>query len=291
MTHDAVDTSLAREAHGVLDLFHAVTYLAPQAQDAFRGLGLTRPWNGYFAGRAAPLGAVGGPLVSALFYHFKPSMVAAELPGAWETATPGQVLEARLLGADAALRALLGDAVESGEVAEAARLAADAAIACTVPARPLGAVNAALPLPDEPHLALWQALTTIREFRGDGHAVALAQAPFDGVEALVTITAAGGERRRSIQARRGWTDEEWAAAEQRLRERGLLEPDGALTDEGRAARQDVEELTDRLALPVWQALGGAGTRRLVGLVRPMAERIVTGLALPVRLPPTTSAAV
>jgi hypothetical protein len=288
MTRDTMGPVLAREAHGVLDLYHSVTYLAPQAQEAFRALGLTRPWSGYFAGRAAPLGAVGGPLVSALFYHFKPSMVAGELPSVWETVTPGQVLEARLHGVDAALRALLGEAVSGAELAEAARLATEAAEACGVPARPLGAVNAALPLPEEPHLALWQALTTIREFRGDGHAVALAQAPFDGVEALVTITAAGGERRKSIQARRGWTDEEWAAAEQRLAARGLLAPDGALTEAGRDTRQEVEDLTDRLALPVWQAVGEAGTRRLVGLVRPAVERIVTGLGLPARLLPATA---
>ncbi|WP_329222653.1 hypothetical protein OG352_35985 [Streptomyces sp. NBC_01485] len=288
MSPEPVPASLARTAHEILDVYHAVTYLAPEAQESFRALGLVRPWSGYFAGRAAPLGPVGAPLVSALFYHFKPSMVAAEIPLVWRTAAPDQVLGARLKGVDAGLRKLLGDAVGSAELAEAAGLAEAAAAACAPPGRPLGAANAALPLPEAPHVALWQVLTTIREFRGDGHVVALAQAGFDGVEALVTITAAGGERRRSIQARRGWTDEEWAAAERRLAERGLLEPDGTLTAVGRLARQNVEDITDRLALPVWQRLGEEGTRRLVRLVRPAVERIVTGLGLPVRLPATTS---
>jgi Helix-turn-helix family len=284
MTGEKTGLGLARHAHTVLDLYHAVTYLAPQAQGAFQALGLTRPWSGYFAGRAAPLGAVGWPLVSALFYHFKPSMVAAELPRAWKIADPEQVLTARSDGADAALRALLGDGVQAPELAEAAELAAVAAGSCTPPARPLGAANAALPLPREPHLALWQALTTLREFRGDGHVTALAQAQLDGVEALVSITAAGGERRASIQVRRGWSDEEWAGGERRLVDRAWSAEDGSLTPAGRAGRQAVEDLTDRLALPAWRPLGAEGTSRLVRLVRPAVERIVSGLGLRVRLP-------
>jgi hypothetical protein len=276
---DAVNPALAREAHSVLEIYHAVTYLAPQAHEAFGALGLTRPWSGYFASRSAPLGAVEWPLVSALFYHFKPSMIAAELPSAWEIASPAQVLKARMRGVDAALGALLGDAISRAELAEAAELAAVAAAACPLPARPLGAANAALPLPREPHLALWQALTTLREFRGDGHVTALAQTELDGVEALVTITAAGGERRKSIQSRRGWTDEEWADGERRLIDRGLLTADGTLTETGRAVRQDVEDLTDRLTLPAWRPLGAEGTCRLTQLVRPAVERIASGLGL------------
>jgi hypothetical protein len=283
MSQHDVPHATARRLHRVLDLYHAVTYLAPQAQEAFRAAGLSRPWGAYFAGRSAPLGAVSAPLVTAVFYHFKPAMVAAELPGAWEQAGPEKVLAARLEGADAALRALLGDAVEGDEIAEAADLAVGSAAACAAPGRPLGAVNAALPSPSRPHLRLWQAATTLREFRGDGHVIALAQAGFDGVEALITITAAGGERRQSIQARRGWADEEWAAGELRLRERGLLDADGSLTETGAAARRQVEELTDRLALPPWQAIGITGAERLLTLVQPLAERIVAELGLPAAL--------
>ena len=177
MTGDEVGTALVRYAHELLDIYHAVTYLAPPAQDALRAIGLQRPWSGYFAGRAAPLGAVGGPVVTAVFYHFKPSMVARELPAAWDTAAPDRVLEARLRGVDATLRELLGnDMLAGAELAEAAELAGAAAASCEPQARPLGAANAALPIPEQRHLALWQAITTLREFRGDGHAIALAAA-------------------------------------------------------------------------------------------------------------------
>jgi hypothetical protein len=156
--------------------------------------------------------------------------------------------------------------------------------ACAPSGRPLGAANAALELPAEPHLALWQAATTLREHRGDGHVAALTHAEFDGVEALVTITAAGGEERENIQGRRGWTDEEWAEGERRLRDRGLLDSAGALTDDGCAARTAVEDLTDRLASAPWRSLGEAGTRRLYELLQPLSERIINRLALPLPVP-------
>ncbi|MDX2528947.1 SCO6745 family protein [Streptomyces europaeiscabiei] len=274
----------ARVLHDVLEPYHAVLYYAPQVYEAFRGVGLSGTWRGYFGGRAAPLGAVTAPVVTAAFYHFRPSLVAAAVPAVWETAAPEKVLAARLAGVDAALRAVLGDVVDGPELAEAASLATDAAGACTVPGRPLGGANAALEPPTAAHLALWQAATTLREFRGDGHVAALTHAGFDGVEALVSITAAGGEVRKDIQARRGWTDEEWAQGERRLRDRGLLDADGQLTLEGRVARNTVEELTDRFAAAPWNALGPAGTRRLHALLRPIGERVIDGLRLPLSVP-------
>jgi hypothetical protein len=290
MTADDVRPPLARYAHQLIDIYHAVTYLAPPAQDALREIGLERPWSRYFASRAAPLGAVGAPAVTALFYHFKPSMVAAELPAAWDEARPEDILQARLRGADLALRQLAGDDLCDGRgLAEAADLAVAAAASCTPPGRPLGAANAALPIPQVPHLALWQALTTLREYRGDGHVVALAQAELDGVEALVTITAAGGERRTSIQARRGWSDDQWAAGERRLAERGLLTDGGELTEAGRELRQGVEDLTDRLALPALRPLGAEGVQRMLELVRPTVETIAGKLRLRLPEPPVVAA--
>ncbi|MPY41403.1 hypothetical protein FNH04_16235 [Streptomyces phyllanthi] len=273
--------------HDVLEPCHVVLYYAPHVYEAFREIGLTGIWRCYFAGRAAPLGPVRAAVVTATFHHFKPSMVARVVPDVWDTAPPDEVLAARLAGVDAALRELLGDAITGEDLTEAAGLAAQAAAACAPPGRPLGAANAALDLPAAPHLALWQAATTLREYRGDGHVAALTRAEFDGVEALVTITAAGGEERENIQARRGWTDQEWAEGEQRLRERGLLYSTGALTAEGRAARTAVEDLTDRLASTPWRALGENGTRRLYELLQPLAERIVTTLRLPLPTPATT----
>ncbi|MDX3588220.1 hypothetical protein OG920_02285 [Streptomyces europaeiscabiei] len=270
----------ARALHDVIEPYHAVLYYAPQVQEAFSDVGLKGMWRGYFGGRAAPLGPAPAAVVSALFHHFEPGLVARAVPSVWDAALPDDILAARLAGVDAALRALLGDAVDGTDVAEAASLAASAAAACGAPGRPLGAANAVLALPRAPHLALWQAATTLREYRGDGHVAALTHAEFDGVEALVTITAAGGEVRESIQARRGWTDEEWAEGERRLRTRGLLDSAGDLTPGGRAARDAVEALTDRFASAPWNALGAQRAHRLYALLQPLGERIIHGLGIP-----------
>jgi hypothetical protein len=49
-----------------------------------------------------------------------------------------------------------------------------AAAACTPEGRPLYAGNANLSWPDSPHLVMRQALTLLREHRGDGHICTLA---------------------------------------------------------------------------------------------------------------------
>ncbi|WP_051947658.1 SCO6745 family protein [Streptomyces scabiei] len=160
---------------------------------------------------------------------------------------------------EAALRALLGDTVDGPELAEAAPLAAAAAAACDGPGCALGAGMAFLALPQAPHLALRQAVTALCEYRGDGQVGVLTHAEFDDVEALVRITAAGGAVPESNRARQGWTDEEWAEGERRLRDRGMLDSAGGRTPGGRAARAAVEAFTDLFASAPWKALGAQRT--------------------------------
>src|ERR687897_117690 len=161
---------------------HAVTYFAPQARAAFEAANLRGFWRGYFAGRAAPLGAVGPPPVTATFFSFAPRMVQRALPDVWTRADPATALLARLDGARASLAALVG---ESAEVAEAAELLRDAADGLPPVGRPLAAANAALPWPDDPLGVLWQAATILREHRGDGHVAALLVAGLEGAQTPV----------------------------------------------------------------------------------------------------------
>ncbi|MBK5222297.1 MAG: hypothetical protein JJE52_05385 [Acidimicrobiia bacterium] len=49
----------------LVEHLHAVVYFAPQARAAYEPLGLRGFWRGYFAGRAAPMGAVGRGRASA----------------------------------------------------------------------------------------------------------------------------------------------------------------------------------------------------------------------------------
>jgi hypothetical protein len=264
----------ARRLWALAEPFHALTYFAQECRDAAERAGLHGFWNGYFAMRAAPLGPVGPEVVTAVFYNFAPGFVARRVPGVWADVSPAAALDARLAGVDAAVRRVLGeDWPASAEAAEAADLAATAAAAVDLPGRPLAAANRGVAVPDAPHLRLWQSLTTLREHRGDGHSVALAQREVDGVMAHVLAAAAGRSDREWLMRARGWDDAAWDDAVARLAERRWL-AEGELTAEGLARVAAIEADTDRLALRPWRALGDAPCDRLAELLTPVRRAVV-----------------
>jgi len=269
-----VEPTLARKLHRTLEPYHGIVYFSAEAAAQYRALGIEDRQMGYFASRAAAMGAVPGEVVIATFFNFAPEEVRRCIPAAWSIASPADLLAARRAGIDATLRRILGDEVDSAAVAEAADLARIAASACTPEGRPLYAGHASLPWPDEPHLVLWHALSLMREHRGDGHIAAMVVEGVDGCEALVIHGATGEVPAEVLKSSRARTDEDWAGAEARLRDRGWLASDGTLTDAGRAHRQWVEDRTDQLAVAPWQHLGVEGCNRLRELVRPFSKAIV-----------------
>jgi Helix-turn-helix family len=70
---------------------------------------------------------------------------------------------------------------------------------------------------------LWQAWTTMREYRGDGHVALLTSTGLDGCEVHVLFAATGGVDPALLQDRRGWSAEEWSAAADRLAMRGFVD--------------------------------------------------------------------
>ena len=281
---DALPTQTARAMWEVLEPYHAVTYFAPEARAAADAVGLIGGWMVYFASRAAPLGPVPAEVVIATFYNFQPAMVQRAIPDAWRRAAPADVLEARLAGVDAALQRLLGDAVTSAELSEAAALAREAATACDPYGRPLFAANDSLPWPEAPHLVLWTAATRLREHRDDGHVAALLTAGIDPCEAHVTLAGLSPVLPSDQRRYRGWSEEDWGAAVARLRRRGWLRGDGALSAAGRRARTAVERITDELAAPPWQHLGPERSLRLWRLMRGLSGQIIDGGGIPVPNP-------
>ena len=276
--------SYARRMWPAFETYHAHIYFVPEAAEAYRRLGLKGGWMGYFASRAAALGAASAELVTAVFFNFHPAMVARALPDAWALAPPEDIVATRLETADVALRRLIPDHIGSPAEAEAAALARDAVEAPALSGRPLFAALRSLPWPDHPHLVLWHACTLLREHRGDGHVASLTAAGLDGCEAHVTLTATGSVPRDTLQSNRKWSDEEWAAAEDRLRTRGWLDAAGNITDAGRAGRAEVEARTDALAEEPWRALGPERTERLLELLTPMARAINAAGGVPVPNP-------
>jgi hypothetical protein len=119
----------ARRLHRLVEPIHLVTYFSDEPTDALRALGHRNYWDGYFAGRAAPLGRVPAEVVHAIFYNFAEGEVARHIPRVWDVATPEAALAAREQGSVAALRRILGDlaapAYDSLEPSELDRLIAD----------------------------------------------------------------------------------------------------------------------------------------------------------------------
>jgi hypothetical protein len=133
-------------------------------------------------------------------------------------------------------------------------------------------------------MRLWHATTLLREYRGDGHSAALLAGGIDGCEAHVTLVGTGAVPREAIQPHRGWSDEEWEAAEMRLRSRGWLDNAGMLTQTGRDVRQWVEARTDTLTARPWEALGADGCARLRALAFALSDAIVRAEGVPIPNP-------
>ncbi len=276
----AAAAGAARAARRMWTLFepvHAVVYFAPQARAAFERAGLRGFWRGYFAGRAAPLGAAGAAVVTASFFNFAPAFVARAIPGVWELISPAEALRIRLAAASDALHRLLAGL--EAEAKAAADLLWRAAGDLDCAGRVLAAANAALPVPGDDLTRLWQAATVLREHRGDGHFAALAAADIDGCEALV-LRCGLDLRREDIQPVRGWTDEQWDGARARLAGRGLSGPGGKLTGAGREAHAAVEDATDRAAARPWARLGAAAAAEAAAALLPVARACATVISYP-----------
>lgn len=277
-------TAEARALARSVGIFHNISYYAKEMK-GFVDLGLPEYWRAYMAYRSAPMGMVAPSVVTATFYNFAPSVVAAAIPSAWETTTPADVLSRRDQLIEAALERALGPLGSAPGVGEAADLLLEGIDAADVGARPLFAAHAELPIPEQPLMRLWHGCTLWREYRGDGHNLALASQEIDGVACHVLLTAKGVGGFEIINKIRGWSAEEWAAAVEDLSDRGLVDSSGAFTPAGRSLRSEIELETDRLSAAPRVALGEAAAARLVELMDPLVERLVSTGAVAGQWPP------
>jgi hypothetical protein len=274
MDQDAALTVLARRLWLHAETVHAVTYFAPEARDAFEQVGLRGFWRGYFAGRAAPMGAVSRGTVVATFYNFHPDFVARSVPDVWTMVTPAAAIKARLEGAGRALSTIGGDDLATPAMVAGVESLHRALGRCHGAGRPLFEANAHLDWPPPPYLALWHAATLLREHRGDGHVAALVLAELDGCEAHVLRLAVAGGDPDQVRGTRGWSDDDWVEASDRLRSRGLLDDEGVdATAEGRALIERVESETDRLAALVLSAMGDDDPGQVIDAITPLATAI------------------
>jgi hypothetical protein len=225
-----------------IEVIHDVVYFAPDAKQRYEAIGLKGYWMGYAASRSAALGTPPPEVVIALFHGFAPRLIRRAIPDAWSMASRDEVLATRLDLARDALAPGLADA----DVERLAKGLTAIWTSLDFAGKGLAAAHASLPAPDDPVGRLWHAASILREYRGDCHVAILTAAGLDGAAANALAVADGRVPARQREMR-GWAEDEWAEAYERLRRRGWTDELAAITDSGRAARAQIEDATDRVS--------------------------------------------
>ncbi len=265
---------VARRLFDLTEPIALVNFFSPEPNDAMAALGFRNYWDGYFAGRAAPLGRVPATVVHAAFYSFADGEAARHIPKVCETTTPEAAHAAREQGCVAALRRILGDLVETPGLTRAAELLAKASTSAPTEGRVMYAALRALPMPEEPVARLWHASNMLREHRGDGHIAALVSERIGGIEAhVLSALASGIYPAESFGRIHHLPKSHLAKVMDGLRDRGLLDADGRLTDAGRATKERIEALTDTLAAAPYDGLEPPELDQLSTLLEPISSRL------------------
>ncbi|HEY3683694.1 MAG TPA: hypothetical protein VGL93_11670 [Streptosporangiaceae bacterium] len=238
--------------------------------EAFLALGMRNYWDGYFAGRAAPLGRAPAEVVHAVFYNFADGEVARHIPWVWGKITPQEAIAVRERSSAAALRQRIGELADAPGLVRVADLATRAAVSAPVEGRALYAGLRALDVPGEPVARLWHAATLLREHRGDGHNAALVAHGIGGTEAHVLLALSLGMPAEKFGRIHHLPKARLAAVVDGLRGRGLVDAAGGFTDAGRAAKERIEARTDELAAPAYDVLNTDELDELIAGLEPIA---------------------
>ena len=212
-------------------------------------------------------------------------MVAKAVPGCWEAVAPETLCRVRAIAAADALGEVCSTASRSALLASLPLLRR-VAEGCDGAGRVMAGANRSL----WPHIAtalgtgglgeVWQACTTFREHRGDGHVGALVVHGLNGVQAHVLAAGTKAIPVDVLRDNRGWSEAEWDAAVAVLAGAGLLHADGRVTDTGRTLHGRVEELTDELAEPAYAVLSDQALEELDGALGACAADVVASGLLP-----------
>jgi hypothetical protein len=256
-------------------------YFSPEAHAAYVDLGFNPSpgalANGlslpdgpaYFTSRGSVMGQVPGQVVAAAFAVFNPAVVVPAVTYGWSLTDAATICAARTEGAVAQLTRILGPEPEGlGRVTE---LLQHAVAPLRPEGRPLFAGLLQVNHSGSRLGEFWHLGDLLREYRGDSHTAAWISAGLDATEIGLLSELYWGLPLRSYIRTRAWSDDQLAAAEERLIGRGLI-TDGAFTDDGRRVREAVEVDTDRQCEPIVAALGDH-LDELLGLLSPWGAAI------------------
>jgi hypothetical protein len=265
---------MARRMFELVEPIGLLPYSTHEPNETMFALGFTNYWDTYFAGRAAPLGLAPAELVDALFYNFAPGEVARHIPKVWRTTTPEAAIAARRLGCANALRRILGERVDSPDFARAAELLMKAGTSAPLEGRPMYAALRSVPAPDDVVSRLFHAGSLLREHRGDGHIAALVVEGVGGLEAHALFALDMNMPAEKFGRIHHLPASQLAALTGGMHDRGLIGDDGWLSEQGRAAKQRVESLTDDLAAKPYESLEPDELEELMAILEPLATLLV-----------------
>jgi hypothetical protein len=232
--------------------------------------------SSYFCSRGSVMGQVPGEVIASAFGVFNPAVVVPAVTAGWAITDAASICDARTEGATAQLVRLLGESPDGLD--DARGLLARAVEPLRPEGKPLFAGQRSLPLPDHPVGEMWRLGDMLREYRGDAHVAAWTSAGFDAAEIGLLTEPYWGLPMRTYVRTRAWTDDDLDAAYERLAARGLVD-DGQLTEQGRTAREAVEDATDLQCQPIVDALGD-DLPALVAILLPWGATIREGHGYP-----------
>ena len=264
-------TTPARRLRDAIEPLATVCFWSEPAYQAYAARGLDF-LQGYVWGRASALGEPEPTVAAAAFGVFEPGLVADLYASGRAVCSLDDVRAAKVEGVSAALRAVLGDPDEAEGLAGTTAALRSAAAAVPTVGRPFFAGWTAVPYPDDAWAQLWQACSTLRELRGDGHLAALVATGLNGTEANILTELWVGWEPLAYTGSRAWPAEVMAAATASLEARGLVAA-GALTPAGHQLREQLEIATDLAVQPAIDALG-LDLDQLVERLAGWADRVV-----------------
>jgi hypothetical protein len=213
---------------------------------------------------------VPGQVVACAFGVFNPAAVVPAVAYGWTLTDAKTICQARDDGAIGQLTRILGEKPDG--IDRANELLARACADLDPWGRALYAGVLSQGLPGTPLGDLFRLGDRLREYRGDSHIAAWVAAGFDATEIGLLTELFWGMPSRSYVRTRAWSDADLDAAEARLEADGLM-ADHQLTAAGRAAREDVELVTDAAMAPAIDALGD-DLQELADLLAPWDQAIM-----------------
>lgn len=279
MNPDELSTK-ARALGGALEPFVGQVYFSRECHERYAALGFAASpgeMNGvampemvsYFTSRGSLMGQVPGELVAAAFAVFNPAIVIPAVTTGWTITDAKTVCAARRDGAVAQLQRILGS--DPAGVAEARRILERAVSVLRPEGRPLYAGTLSQSVPEDALAACWHFGDMLREYRGDSHSAAWISEGFDATEIGLMTELFWGLPLKSYSRTRGWSEDDYRAAIERLTSRGLIS-DGEFTPAGRQARERVERATDVQMTGAISAMGD-DLDRLLGLLTPWSQAV------------------